>query len=65
MIPQDVKDYLSLGSDGKPIRTTLNTESSNPKDEEWESKDYVELSDIEKHKFLDDDDNIDDEFNYV
>lgn len=63
VIPQDVKDYLSLGADGKPIKTTLNIDDSKNRDEEWENKDYVEISDLQKERQFLDDDN--EEFNYV
>lgn len=63
VIPQDVKDYLTLGADGKPIKTTLNIDDSKNQDEEWENKDYVEIPDLQKEKQFLYNDN--DEFNYV
>lgn len=63
IIPQDIKDYLSLGPDGKPIRTTLDENDVPPKDEEWENKDYVEISDLQRGKFSGN--GNEDEFNYV
>lgn len=43
-LPPDLIQYLSLGSDGKPIKTKLNLdELTRPKDEEWENKDYIDL----------------------
>lgn len=62
IIPQDVKDYLSLGPDGKPIRTTLDIDDTKNKDEEWENKDYIEISEFQKEK---NDGQNNEEFNYV
>lgn len=58
-----MKDYLSLDADGKPIRTTLEEDGPKPKDEEWESRDYIEISDLQKNELPGD--KNDDEFNYV
>lgn len=36
--------YLSLGPDGKPLQTYLKPiDNLHPTEEEWETKDYVEL----------------------
>ncbi|CAH1116620.1 unnamed protein product [Phaedon cochleariae] len=42
-IPQDIRDYLSLDQNGKPIKTTLSEIDPKPKDEDWETNDYVEV----------------------
>ncbi|KAG5886065.1 hypothetical protein JTB14_009513 [Gonioctena quinquepunctata] len=64
-IPQDIKDYLSVDSNGRPIKTTLSENDSKlPQDDDWETNDYVVLPELkEKHKSLYDDD--DDLFNFV
>ncbi|KAJ8975003.1 hypothetical protein NQ317_013313 [Molorchus minor] len=47
-IPQEIKDYLSLGPDGKPIKTTLSlTSVKSPKDDVWETKDYIEVPELQ------------------
>lgn len=43
-IPSNIRNYFSLASDGKPLKTFFNPhEIGNPEDEEWESDDYVLL----------------------
>ncbi|KAJ8925540.1 hypothetical protein NQ315_009380 [Exocentrus adspersus] len=44
-IPQDVKDYFSLNSNGKPVKTTLNS-GKQPREEDWEINDYIEIPDM-------------------
>ncbi|GLH04747.1 Protein of unknown function [Gryllus bimaculatus] len=44
MISDELKRYLSLGKDGKPLLTTLSPASSKPpSDDAWASRDYLEL----------------------
>lgn len=41
-----LQQYLSLGPDGKPLQTKLKPGQANlPREEDWETKDYVELPD--------------------
>ncbi|XP_050498393.1 A disintegrin and metalloproteinase with thrombospondin motifs adt-1-like isoform X2 [Diabrotica virgifera virgifera] len=43
-VSQDIKDYLSVDSYGRPIKTTLSEgDDIPPPDEEWESHDYIEI----------------------
>ncbi|CAG9829104.1 unnamed protein product [Diabrotica balteata] len=43
-VSQDIKDYLSVDSYGRPIKTTLSEgDDIPPQDEEWESHDYIEI----------------------
>lgn len=43
-IPPELKDYFSLGPDGKPVKNTINPSDFKPPNEaEWETKDYVDL----------------------
>lgn len=43
-LPPELRDYFSLGLDGKPLQTSLKpTQFNPPNDEDWETKDYVDL----------------------
>lgn len=58
-IPQEIKDYFSLGPNGKPVKTTLNS-AKHPK-EDWETKDYIEIPELkDRYKML-----LHDEENFV
>lgn len=61
VIPQDIKDYLSLRPDGKPVKTTLSEDHTSHTDEEWEIKDYVEIPELQNRKKLQDNE----QFNYI
>ncbi|XP_018574479.1 A disintegrin and metalloproteinase with thrombospondin motifs adt-2-like [Anoplophora glabripennis] len=51
-IPQEIKDYFSLGPNGKPIRTTLHS-AKQPKEEDWETNDYIEIPELkDRYKML-------------
>lgn len=40
----ELEKYLSLGSNGKPLKTFLRPgDTEPPNDEEWDNKDYLEL----------------------
>lgn len=43
VIPPGVQSYLSLHPDGKPMKTSLKPDGHVPKDEDWETDDYVLL----------------------
>ncbi|CAH1114535.1 unnamed protein product, partial [Psylliodes chrysocephalus] len=50
-IPQDIKDYLSVDSSGRPLKTTLSENGAAPPDEEWDDHDYIEIPWLkERHK---------------
>ncbi|CAG9859468.1 unnamed protein product [Phyllotreta striolata] len=44
-IPQDIKDYLSVDSNGKPIKTTFPENGASPRGENWDDNDYIEIPD--------------------
>lgn len=47
IVPPDIKSYLSLSPDGKPLRTKLLPADLNePKEEDWETDDYIEIPEI-------------------
>lgn len=49
IIPPSLKNYFALGPNGRPIQTSFKTSDLYPAhEEEWETKDYVELPSIEK-----------------
>ncbi|KAJ8935149.1 hypothetical protein NQ314_012967, partial [Rhamnusium bicolor] len=62
-IPQEIKDYFSLGPNGKPIKTTLSTGSNKPpREEDWETKDYIEVPELmDRFKIFNEDEN----FNFI
>lgn len=47
-ISPNIRNYFSLASDGKPLKTFFKPHEiiDNPKDEEWESDDYVLLPNL-------------------
>ncbi|CAG9765921.1 unnamed protein product [Ceutorhynchus assimilis] len=49
LIPPALKNYFALSPNGRPIQTTLKISDLHPyQEDEWETKDYVELPSIEK-----------------
>ncbi|CAH1981328.1 unnamed protein product [Acanthoscelides obtectus] len=50
-IPQHVRDYFSLSSKGKPLMKILDNERIYMNEEEWETDDYVEVPELQNHKF--------------
>ncbi|KAH1015088.1 hypothetical protein HUJ05_012866 [Dendroctonus ponderosae] len=48
-IPPNLKNYFALSPNGRPIQTSFkNTDLYSTNEEEWETKDYVELPSIQK-----------------
>ncbi|XP_060530217.1 A disintegrin and metalloproteinase with thrombospondin motifs adt-1-like [Cylas formicarius] len=47
-LPQQVKNYFSLDKNGNPLETSIKKPFDIIKEEDWETKDYVELPDIKK-----------------
>ncbi|XP_066143129.1 A disintegrin and metalloproteinase with thrombospondin motifs adt-1-like [Euwallacea fornicatus] len=49
LIPDHLKNYFALSPNGLPIQTSFKTSDIFPqKEEEWESKDYVELPSLQR-----------------
>ncbi|KRT81540.1 Peptidase, partial [Oryctes borbonicus] len=46
VVPSDLKPFLSLGSNGKPLQTDSDFHVHLPKEEDWETKDYILLPDM-------------------
>ncbi|KAK9702439.1 ADAMTS cysteine-rich domain 2 [Popillia japonica] len=47
VVPPEFKSFLSLGSDGKPLKIDSDFRISLPKNEDWETDDYVLLPNID------------------
>lgn len=48
-IPSKLKDYFSIGPNGRPLKTSIKiSDIRPPAEEDWETKDYVELPTIEQ-----------------
>lgn len=44
VVPPEMKGYLSLDSNGKPLMTSLG--STKIKSQDWESNDYIEIPEL-------------------
>ncbi|VEN34120.1 unnamed protein product [Callosobruchus maculatus] len=49
-IPQNVKDYFTLFTSGKPFKTVLDDMQIGMKEEEWETDDYVEVPELQRQR---------------
>ncbi|KAL1512639.1 hypothetical protein ABEB36_002201 [Hypothenemus hampei] len=47
-MPSNFKNYFALTPNGKPIQTTFKNSDIHEGEDEWETKDYVEMPSIEK-----------------
>lgn len=66
MVPPELHSYLSLGPDGKPLQTSLKPNQVKPPNEEdWETRDYVELPHNLKEESTIFDDQENDSVNFI
>lgn len=66
MVPPELRSYLSLGPDGKPLQTSLKPNQVKPPNEEdWETRDYVELPHNLKEESTIFDDQENDSVNFI